>query len=308
MTPLSQSSSKNIHENKEAALPLSFGENAKGGSLLDRIARAKLTKKQRKIAQYFIDHQEKISMYSTMEAAKEIGVSDASIIRFARAIGFEGFTDMKENLYDSLVQSSFAKLTLSERATKNKEKYGSDDLPGQFLRVMENNVDSIFRYNSQKKFEEVADCLVKAKKRYVIGMRGSMGIAYSFSRLLHFMLPDVERLTDSQCIHISTMQDIGPGDAVIMFVMNRYYKIDLQYLRMAKEKGAETCLVLNDLTGALTRYGDHIIRVSTENLDFFHSTIGPNFVSEYLLTLISQRVSYQKRLEEKDRMIADDLL
>ena len=31
-----------------------------------------------------------------MDIAKEIGVSDASIIRFARAIGYEGFTDLKK--------------------------------------------------------------------------------------------------------------------------------------------------------------------------------------------------------------------
>lgn len=30
-----------------------------------------------------------------MDVAREIGVSDASIIRFSRAIGYKGFTDLK---------------------------------------------------------------------------------------------------------------------------------------------------------------------------------------------------------------------
>ena len=40
-----------------------------------------------------------------MDVAKEIGVSDASIIRFARAIGYLGFTDLKNDIYNSLIGS-----------------------------------------------------------------------------------------------------------------------------------------------------------------------------------------------------------
>lgn len=40
---------------------------------------------------------------SSMDVAKEIGVSDASIIRFARAIGYLGFTDLKNDIYNSLI-------------------------------------------------------------------------------------------------------------------------------------------------------------------------------------------------------------
>ena len=70
--------------------------------LSDRLKGAKLTPQQRRIADYFFKNQERIGNMSSMDVAKEIGVSDASIIRFARAIGYLGFTDLKNDIYNSL--------------------------------------------------------------------------------------------------------------------------------------------------------------------------------------------------------------
>lgn len=92
---------------------------------------------------------------------------------------------------------------------------------------------------------------------------------------------------------------------MIMFAFARYYKIDLKYLRMAKERGAQVILVLNDLTASLTQYADLILTVSTENMSFFNSKIGMEVVSEYLLVLMSRKIDYVDRLTERDQLTED---
>ena len=72
--------------------------------IANRVRQVPLTKTQQKIADYFIRNPERVGMCSSMEVAKEIGVSDASIIRFARTIGYEGFTDLKNDIYNSLAK------------------------------------------------------------------------------------------------------------------------------------------------------------------------------------------------------------
>lgn len=59
--------------------------------LAEPIKPLKLTKKQKVIAEYFIQNQERLGSLTSMEAANEIGVSDASVIRFSRMIGFAGY-------------------------------------------------------------------------------------------------------------------------------------------------------------------------------------------------------------------------
>lgn len=270
--------------------------------LAERIGSIPLTKKQKKIAKYFIENQDRIASLSSMEVAREIGVSDASIIRFSRAIGFSGFADLKSRSFDVLVENASSGLSLAERLSMNTAKYSGQDVTFQFSQLMQQNINSVFLQNRMEDFDRIVDLLMDAERRYVIGMRGCKGIAMQFGRLLAFMLPSVHTLIDSECTSISRLQDIREGDAVLMFVYSRFYKIDVNYLKMAKERGARIALVTNDETGPLSAFADVILTVATSNMSFFHSTIGADLIGEYLLNRVSKRVDYEDRIRERDEV------
>lgn len=268
--------------------------------LADRIKEAKLTKTQLRIADYFIANQERIGSLSSLEAAHEIGVSDASIIRFSRAIGFDGFADLKAQIYDMLVENSLFNLSLTERMEKSSEKYKDGDLTAQFQKLAHQDMLSAFRGNSPESFQRTADALVHASQRYVIGLRGCRGTALSFGRLLSFMLPGVHCLIDDECSSISQMQDITENDVLIMFVFRRYYKIDIAFLELARQKGAAVCLVQTELTSPLSSYADIILTVASDSITFFNSNIGMMVTAEYILALIGRQVAYHDRVEQRD--------
>ena len=72
-----------------SALCLYYGDRrlacAMENVIADRVKNARLTKAQQKIAEYFIQKPKRVGMSFSMEAAKAIGVSDASITPFAWA-------------------------------------------------------------------------------------------------------------------------------------------------------------------------------------------------------------------------------
>ena len=74
--------------------------------IADRIADMQLTKGQKKIADYCIRYPEEVGMCSSMELSRRVGVSDASITRFARAIGYAGFVELKNDLYNHMVMAA----------------------------------------------------------------------------------------------------------------------------------------------------------------------------------------------------------
>ncbi len=276
--------------------------------LADRIKNTSLTKTQQKIADYFLNNQERIGALSSMDIAREIGVSDASIIRFSRSIGYNGFADLKNHIYNMLVENAFAGLSLSERMKQSNKKFRGRDAFPQFQNLMLQNLLTTFSSNGMEDFDRAADFLLSAQHRYVIGMRGCKGIAVSFSRILGFMLPNVTRLLDGECTSISALQDAGQGDVVLMFVFTRYYKIDIHYLELASRRGAKICLVTNETAGPLHRYADIALSASTTNMSFFHSTIGAAVIAEYLLTLTSRGAHCKDRIEERDEITKDQRL
>ena len=240
--------------------------------LAERIKNTELTKKQRIIGDYFIKNQERIGNLSALDIASEIGVSDASIIRFSKAIGFEGYADLKNKIYDMLVENSSNKIPLTERMRINYEKLKDGDVTEQFIQKIQDNISDVFSHNSLEDFETIANAMVNGKRRYVIGLRGCKGTAIGFGRLLSFMMPNVTAIIDSECTSISLIQDLEEGDVVLMFVFSRFYKIDLEYLKFAKKNGAKIYLVINDVASILSSYADDILIVPTDSMNFCHST------------------------------------
>ena len=276
--------------------------------LVERIKNVPMTKTQQKIADFFIQNQGRLGTMTSLEVAQEIGVRVASIIRFSRLIGFNGFADLKEHVYDMLVQNAFSGLSLSERVSQNKEKYQETDIPGQFESVMQRNIASVFRKNAPEDFDEIAKMIVQAKNKYVLGLRGCRGNVVDFGRLLSFMVPYVHTLTSEECVTISKLQDAAEGDALIMFAFSRFYKVDADYLKLARKRGVKIILVVNEIQSRISSLADRLLLIDTESMSFFNSRIALSMTAEYLLTRISSMVDYQERLEERDTITEEQRL
>lgn len=278
------------------------------GTLADRIKESKLTKTQEKIANYFLKNQERIGKLSSQEVAQEIGVSDASIIRFSRVIGFSGYAELKDHIYGMLVENAFSGLSLSERMDQNAGKYSNTEFAKRFVEIAHQNVDNVFRYNKMEQVEELADRIVAAGCRYIVGLRGCRGIALNCSRLLAFMLPSVHCITDGECASISMLQDLTDKDVLVLFVFSRYYKVDVKYLKIARERGAFIAIVTDETAGALSSYADRIFTIPTENMAFYHSTLGATLFSDLLLNIVEKRVDCRARIEERDEILTEQRL
>lgn len=279
-----------------------------GNIIAERVKNSTLTKSQQKIAEYCIQHQARIASLSSMDLGQEIGVSDASIIRFARAIGFSGYAELKECLYGALVENAYGSLSLSERLSRNSEKYKDAGIPVQFQSLIEQNIASVFRDNRPEDFEAIADHIVESHRRYIVGLRGCQGIAVQVGRLLSFMLPEVRTIVDAECASVNSLQDIAPGDVLLMMVFSRFYKMDLQYAKLVKEHGAKICLITNDVTSPLSTYADVLLFLSSSNMSFYHSTVAMDMACEYILNLIGNRVDYKERMDTRDELTGFQLL
>ena len=57
-----------------------------------------LSKQEKKVADYILEEKGKISYQSLQEIGRKINVGEATIVRFVKKIGFNGFQDLKINI------------------------------------------------------------------------------------------------------------------------------------------------------------------------------------------------------------------
>lgn len=60
-----------------------------------------LTKSEKQIANYLRKNQEESAFLSAAELAERLGLSEATIVRFARTVGFDSYPAMREVLQEN---------------------------------------------------------------------------------------------------------------------------------------------------------------------------------------------------------------
>lgn len=70
--------------------------------LLDRVAASRLTPSGRRLARFYEDSLPGAALMNLQEVCEATGLSSATVVRFARALGYTGFKDMSQRLQAEL--------------------------------------------------------------------------------------------------------------------------------------------------------------------------------------------------------------
>jgi len=267
----------------------------------EKLKNKHLTKGQRKIAEYFIANEYLISQKSLLEIAKEIGISDASVIRFTRILGYDGYADLKNDLNDKMIEQ-MNDMSLGERLGVNKTLYSYEDSINTFLEVMKNNIENSLKQNKIESYNEVIDLLVKSKRKCIVGFRGCKGVALQFARNLTFVLDDVEELIEDSPDAACVLQSLKKDDFILFFSFVRYYKMDVAISEFAKKNGIKICVITDNIISPVVKNADIVLKVNTENISFINSTTAAICMSEFLynLLLLKDKNLIQNRLNIYD--------
>ena len=66
-----------------------------------------LRKSEQTVAEFVLKDPKSIIMMKTAEASNEMGISEPTLIRFCKAIGFSGFQEFKINLSQQLAADDY---------------------------------------------------------------------------------------------------------------------------------------------------------------------------------------------------------
>lgn len=245
---------------------------------------------------------------TSTEIAAKLGVSESSVIRFSRSLGFSGFMDFQKSLrkdYQDKVLSISSTITVpAQRVVKRAKFDNNSDYIKRHLKNAAKNLESVFTSNTPALFEEAADIIISSKHKYVAASRGNACLADYFLLYLKHMLTNVETTNSSSITPIDHMHNITKDDCLIVFSFPRYSSLDKVTVELAKENGASIILITDKPSALLAPYATVLFTVPVDSNAFFNSLIAPQFVTEALLETISHKVKgLEKKLKKLDRYL-----
>lgn len=273
--------------------------------LFSKIQSMNLTKTEKIIADYIIDNINTIGLDTVTDLSMKIGVSDTSIIRFIRLLGFSGFTDFKKTMNERMLKQYNDALSPSQKFNNTNQKINNDSLLSDvFYKSIDNLTNTMLSLNDEI-INTITDCIIQSENKYVVAFRGTSCCAEYFTRKALFFLPHFILCDKAESSTIEKMIDITDRDCVIMFSFPRYSEINFAILKIAKERHAKIIIITDRVTSPLAPFADYLLTVNIEGVGFTNSYVAPLCLAEALAILIGQKVGKQssKRLNILDKYI-----
>ena len=238
---------------------------ADGADILPRLARMmdSMTRAEVQIAKRLLASPNEFVRASVRSVAADLGISEPTVLRFCRAIGCEGFQDLKFRLIQELAASQAmsdqaARATQSVAASKLGTSGALDD-----DRVFETIIESLTRTRDMLVREDVlrsAQAIAKAARVVAYGIGGSSAMLAleTHNRLFRLNVPTMV-FTDGYTQRMSAAI-LSEGD-VALFISSTGRPRELQEsLELAKYYKA-TCITITDKDSPLGRDADICLHV-----------------------------------------------
>ncbi|MDO4690889.1 MAG: MurR/RpiR family transcriptional regulator [Fusobacterium sp.] len=145
-----------------------------------KILKKEMTNIEKKIANYILNNINELKNLNTYEIAQNCDVSQASIVRFSKKLGFSGFPNFKISLVQDL-----GKINLeNEISVLDDEIDSKDSFSTICKKIAAKNINAVQNTISildTKEIEKAINMIEKAKKIMIIGVGFSGIVAKDFS-------------------------------------------------------------------------------------------------------------------------------
>jgi len=260
--------------------------------ILEKLENTKLTKKEKRIAEFFLDEEQRVFLMNVADIAKEIDVSDTSVIRFIKSLGFENFTDFKNSGQEDIK----SRLDKTNDFIKNLDIIKENSIEQLYIHKINEEVNKIFNSNSQKQIKKISNLIMKAKNKYIVGFKSTAGIANFFGVRLGFMLENVSTFNIDDSVVVNSIFNIKQEDILIIFDYPMYSKAAVVLAKIARENKAKILLFTDSDNAPLAEYSDILYKVKLNGISVFNSLISTQILIEYLLTYISQFIEEKAKI------------
>lgn len=279
-------------------------------TLEEKLENAHLTKKSRMIAQFIIDNKEKVAFMPATQIANELGISDVTVIRFARSLGYKGYSDMQKSMQENISKNMQQPYPYADSPGERMKKVMKDDKEELVSLVVSNsveNIESCLKKNAGEKFAEAAKAIAESGKKITIGFWGSAPLAHYLYIKLGYICNQVSKITEPGPESMSKLLMLTEEDCVIVVSSGRYPKASITAAQMGKERGAKVILITDREVSPLKEFADYMIVAPNAGISFSNQ-VAPMLVCEILVNIVTkicwnQREDYHDRLESLLRKI-----
>jgi len=268
-----------------------------------------LSARLRQAADYVVENPVDATTRSLRAVANDSGLPPATFSRMARAIGYDSFEDLREDMRCSLGRrvSSF-----SQRAERLRADHG-DSVTAFLSAHMEacvGNIRGLGTGIDPDQLDATVESLHGARRVVLLGGLGSTGVVEHLSYVANFFTESWSMAGRGGASMGSALGGLGPEDAVILVTKPPFATRPIRAAELAREQGACVVVITDTHACPALPFASHSFIVQSESPHFFSSYTATLFLLETIAGLLAVRAGPegQRRIaavEERNRRLEE---
>jgi DNA-binding MurR/RpiR family transcriptional regulator len=220
-----------------------------------------LSPKQRALARFLLQNEAAPAFYSASDIAAEVGISPATVVRFARALGYEGYTDLQDAIRVAMPTYRTIAEKMAEHVTNGHDDH---DLRTRVTEVGTRMVRGTLAGITQEELDQTVEAILDADQIKIFGSGLSSAAAILAEYHLVMLGFSARAFLNEGVGQVLHLAHIAAGDLVIVISIWRYIRSTLEALEVAREAGA-TCVAITDSpVSQVAGLADHVLVADTE--------------------------------------------
>ncbi len=245
---------------------------------------ADLRKSEVKVAEYVLQKADEVIHFSVSQLAEQAKVSDPTVIRFCRALGFKGFQDFKIHLAQSIIPPV---RTIHESMNEQEEA------PELVRKVFAANQDAIQSTLSTLDFatvQKAIEDLSRAEKIIFHGLAGSAAVAMDAHHKFFRIGIPCEWYSDT---HMAIMAGamMRPGQVFVAISHSGSTHDVIESVQAAKNAGATTIGIVSYAKSPLSKVVTHTLLVGSSETGFRFEPMASRIAQLCVIDVLSVGVS-----------------
>lgn len=211
------------------------------------------TKGQHLLARFISEHCDKAAFMSSFDLAAVTGVSQSTVIRFASALGYQGYGDFQDALQLELKY----RLTTLERFEIAEENSSSDTETLNNIAMHDAlNIKKNLGLNPMDALHNLCTRLMLSGKVYLYGQGFSACAAMYLASYLRILLPNVCCINQMSMEPLSVASGMDAGDLLLCIGFPSHQRATLELLSFAREQEVCTAIISESHDSPLAKDAD----------------------------------------------------
>jgi len=241
------------------------------------------SRSQKDVGQYIVDHLDEASFHTAEELARRANTSSSTVVRFAQALGFEGFPELQ-----SAARDEYRRLREGEGTAldvPNPPLFPIDQTGFEAALAADHvNVEETARRLDREQVEATVELISRANR---IVLCGTDQMAFFASYLRHLLM-----LLDLRCEVVASpsqegLAKLGRIDehtVLVGFSAGRPHPLVVRAMKLARNRGAATIAIADATLSEVAKLADHRL---------FYSSNSPAYVRSHSALLgVVQALAY----------------